>query len=99
LAVRIQTARGQYLLSVIGEPERSEAGAIVTLSLERTDGIERIAFRCAIDAALSAGTAPIEESLAPWIQRQFETLREAALKSIRAEGKLLIVDGKIVDGI
>jgi hypothetical protein len=98
LAVRLQTARGAYLLSVIGEPERSQAGAVVTLNLERTDGIERIAFRCAIGAALAARALPIEESLAPWIQRQFETLREAALKSIRSEGKLLIVDGETSDG-
>ncbi len=35
---------------------------------------------------------PLEDRIAPWIERQFEVLREAALKSIRSEGKLLQVN-------
>jgi len=85
-----------YLLSVVGEPERAGASAVVTLSLERADGIERIAFRCVVGAAMPNDPA-LEDRLAPWIERQFEVLREAALKSIRSEGKLLEIVPEIPD--
>ena len=89
MATRLQTSRGAYTLSVAGEPERSGATVVITLSLERADGIERIAFRCVIGAAMI--DEPLEDRLARWIEPQFEQLREAALKSIRSEGKLLQV--------
>ncbi len=89
--VRLRTARGTYVLSADGEPLRSESSVVVTLTLEHADGIERIAFRCAI-ADRGDRTGAILEMLAPWIERQFEQLREAALKSIRSEGKLLQVE-------
>jgi hypothetical protein len=89
---RLQTPRGVYRLSAIGDPARSDSGAVLTLSLERADGIERITFRCVVRDPTVAGEDSIEKRLAPWIERQFEQLREAALKSIRSEGKLLQVN-------
>ena len=72
---------------------------MITLSLEHTDGIERVAFRCAIRDKVIArrgesglGSDALVERLAPWIEREFERLREAALKSLRSEGKLLQVE-------
>jgi hypothetical protein len=89
---RIQTSRGVYRLSVVGEPERSGATGVLTLSLERADGIERIAFRCVVGASMIDGPVTLEDRLVPWIEGQFEQLREAALKSIRSEGKLLQIE-------
>jgi len=76
---------------VAGEPERSGATGAITLSLQRDDGTERIAFRCVVATSLAGEAAAPADRLAPWIERQFEELREAALKSIRSEGKLLQV--------
>ncbi len=92
MPTRLQTQRGVYLLSVVGEPERAATSGAITLSLERVDGIERIAFRCVVAAAIIDQPVPLEDRIAPWIERQFEVLREAALKSIRSEGKLLQVN-------
>ncbi len=65
---------------------------MLTLSLERADGIEKVALKCCIATSL-LGTADSPEKLieriAPWLEREFEQTREAALKSIRAEHKLL----------
>jgi len=88
----IQTPRGEYRLSVVGEPERSGATAVITLSLDRADGIERIAFRCVLGASMIGEPETLEDRLAPWIESQFEQLREAALRSIRSEGKLLQIE-------
>ncbi len=92
MPARLQTPRGVYLLSAIGERVRSDSGAVITLSLERADGIERITFRCVVADRALTSEGFIEKRLAPWIERQFEQLREAALKSIRSEGKLLQVN-------
>ncbi len=91
MPTRLQTPRGVYRLSVVGEPERSGATGVITLRLERDDGIERIAFRCVVGTSMIGEPLALEDRLAPWIESQFEQLREAALKSIRAEGKLLQV--------
>jgi hypothetical protein len=72
-------------------PAVNNAGAIVlTLALERADGIERVVFRCRIDAAMAGTVAPDDliAKLQPYVEREFETIREAALKSIRSERKL-----------
>src|SRR5271155_449595 len=72
----------------------NEAGAILlTLALEGADGIERVVFRCRIDAGLvgvgtTADPDDLIERLQPWIEREFEMVREAALKSIRSARKL-----------
>ena len=65
---------------------------MLTLSVERADGIEKVALRCRIATALiGADDAPekLIERIAPWLEREFEQTREAALKSIRTERKLL----------
>jgi hypothetical protein len=90
LAIELRTSRGPYRL-IEAAPVASETGAIVlTLALERADGIERVVFRCRIDVALAGTDTPGEliARLRPWIEREFEIVREAALKSIRSERKL-----------
>jgi hypothetical protein len=90
VAVEIRTGRGLYRI-IEAAPAVNNAGAIVlTLALERADGIERVVFRCRIDAAM-AGTAAPDDLIAkiqPHVEREFEMIREAALKSIRSERKL-----------
>jgi hypothetical protein len=73
-------------------PETSPAGIVLTLALERADGIERMVFRCAIAKSLAESDMTPEAlagRIAPWVEREFEQTREAALKSIRAERRLL----------
>jgi len=65
---------------------------VLTLSLERADGIEKVAVRFRIASALIGGSDSPEkliERITPWLEREFEQTREAALKSIRTERKLL----------
>ena len=65
---------------------------MLTLSLERADGIEKVALTFRIATSLiSADDSPekLIERIAPWLEREFEQTREAALKSIRTERKLL----------
>jgi hypothetical protein len=62
--------------------------------LVRADGIERVVFRCRIEGALTDNVTAssidaVIARIAPSIERDFESVREAALKSIRSEGKLL----------
>jgi hypothetical protein len=93
LAVEIRTGRALYRI-IEAAPAATEDGAIVlTLALERADGIERVVFRCRIDAELIDTATPASADdliaqLQPWIEREFEMVREAALKSIRSERKL-----------
>ena len=63
---------------------------LLTLSLERLDGIEKVALQCRIDMALVTGLDSDEVigEVARWIERDFEMTRENALKSIRSERKL-----------
>jgi hypothetical protein len=103
LAATLQTLRGKYRLSLSGEPERSGADLVLTLTMERIDGIERVSFRCVIASAPvdrgsdAADTEKLRERMAPWVERRFEQLREAALKSVRSEGKLLEVGFETAD--
>ena len=65
---------------------------VLTLSLERADGIEKVAVRFRIaNALIGDGDSPekLIERITPWLEREFEQTREAALKSIRTERKLL----------
>ena len=88
----MKTARGIYKIASVGALERTDDSVVLTLSLERADGIEKVALRCRIATSL-IGPADSPEKLiervAPWLEREFEQTREAALKSIRAERKLL----------
>jgi hypothetical protein len=93
MSVELKTPRGVYHLRLAAPAEATDAGIVLPLALERADGIERVAFRCRIEVDAVSGDAvdadALIERIAPAIQRDFETVREAALKSIRAESKLL----------
>ena len=72
--------------------ERTADHVVLTLSLERADGIEKVALRCRIATGLIGSADSSEkliERITPWLEREFEQTREAALKSIRTEHTLL----------
>ena len=87
----LKTARGPYTMKLLKEPETLPDATLLTLSLERQDGIEKVALQCRVDRTLAASLAADEllGKLARWIEREFEMTREYALKSIRSERKLL----------
>jgi hypothetical protein len=91
MSVELKMPRGVYHLRLAAPAEITAAAIILPLVLERADGVERVAFRCRIEgsAANGNGADALIERIAPAIQRDFETVREAALKSIRGERKLL----------
>ena len=88
----LKSARGIYAIASARPLERTADSVALTLSLERADGIERVALRFRIATALiNAFDSPekLIERITPWLEREFEQTREAALKSIRTERKLL----------
>jgi hypothetical protein len=88
----LNTGHGIYAIVSARPIERTADDVVLTLSLERADGIEKVALRCRIANALmpaSDSADRIIERIAPWLEREFEQTREAALKSIRTEHKLL----------
>jgi hypothetical protein len=88
----LKTGRGIYAIVNARPIERTADSLVLTLSLERADGIEKVAFTLRIATSLiSADDSPekLIERIAPWLEREFEQTREAALKSIRTERKLL----------
>ncbi|MGC2495428.1 hypothetical protein [Candidatus Binatus sp.] len=88
----LKTARGIYVIASARPLERNADAVVLTLSLERADGIEKVALRCRIATSLIGATDSPEkliERIAAWLEREFEQTREAALKSIRTERKLL----------
>jgi hypothetical protein len=88
----LNTGRGIYAIVNARPVERNADSVVLTVSLERADGIEKVALRCRIATSLiSADDSPekLIERIAPWLEREFEQTREAALKSIRTERKLL----------
>ncbi len=91
MAVEIVTGRGVYRLLAAAPLEYSNSSVVLTLAMERADGIERVVTRCRIAQEL-AGEPPeadvIIERLKGWLVREFETTREAALKAIRSERRL-----------
>jgi len=100
MAPEFRTGRGLYRLASAAAPESAGEAVVLTLALERADGIERVVFQCRVGRELldhDAGANP--ESLlarvALWVEREFEATREAALKSIRSERKLyeVVFDG------
>ncbi|HYB91846.1 MAG TPA: hypothetical protein VEC38_12460 [Candidatus Binataceae bacterium] len=93
MAISIKTGRGAYALRAASPPERTEHATTVTIALERADGIERVMLKCRIDDDLLAletarSADAIVARLAPWIEREFEQVRDAALKAIRTEHRL-----------
>jgi hypothetical protein len=94
MAIQFSTGRGLYRLASVAPLESDRADVVLTLGLERVDGIERVVFRCRISRALllpndDMNSEALVGRLQPWIEREFEQTREAALKSIRSERKLL----------
>jgi hypothetical protein len=94
MAINLNTGRGVYHLEMAAACDTVGTDLILPLALVRADGIERVTFRCRVEGALTdnARSASIDnliERLAPSIEREFEIIREAALKSIRGERKLL----------
>ena len=91
MPIAINTARGIYSIVNARPPERDASSIVLTLSLERADGIEKVALRVRISNALASSHSPEQliERLAPRLEREFEQTREAALKSIRTERRLL----------
>ena len=88
----MNTARGIYAIASAGPLERNADSVVLTLSIERADGIEKVALRFRIATNLIGAVESPEkliERIAPWLEREFEQTREAALKSIRTERKLL----------
>src|ERR1700682_4316596 len=104
MSIKIDTGRGIYELKSAAPVERSSDSIVLTLRLERADGIEKVALRCKIATSIlqpdeldDLDQLPdklrekLIERLAPWIRREFEMTREAALKSIRTERRLIEV--------
>ncbi len=93
MPLTLNTSRGAYNVSSAAPIEDARETVVVTLSLERTDGIEKVALRCRIAKAIAAGMdeAAVMGRLAQWIERDFEMIRENALKSIRGERRLMEV--------
>ena len=88
----MNTPRGIYAIANARPIERNDDSVVLTLSLERADGIEKVALKFRIATALTGDADSPEkliERIAPWLEREFEQTREAALKSIRTEHKLL----------
>ena len=90
----MKTGRGIYLIANARPIERTPDAVTLTLSLDRADGIEKVALRIRIATSLptpadSASPENLIDRLTPWLEREFEQTREAALKSIRTEHKLL----------
>ncbi len=93
MAFEFKTGRGTYRLAATSAIESDNVGIILPVSIERTDGVERVAFRFRIARGLvPAGGGVNSESLlarlGPWVERRFEAIREAALKSVRSERRL-----------
>ena len=91
MAAEIRTGRGVYRLAAVGQLEYTEADVLLALGMERVDGIERIVIKCRIGRQLLKEPHLAElviEQLKGWIEREFEAIREAALKSIRSERRL-----------
>ena len=93
MTFELKTSRGPYRLSLARPPETLPDATLLTVSLERLDGIEKVALQCRLSSSL-VGNFELDEILrrmASWIERDFEMMRENALKSIRSERKLLVI--------
>jgi hypothetical protein len=91
----LATGRGLYHLSSAAPLEADQNSVTLTLAMERADGIERVAARWRIARTLLAGEPQAEaiiERIKQWLGREFEATREAALKSIRSEHRLLEIN-------
>lgn len=93
MAQEIKTSRGTYRLEMAEGPSRREHCLSFVVNAVRSDGIERLAFRCSVAEELAAALRNSDqnaalERLAPWLVSDFDHLREAALRSVRTERRL-----------
>ncbi len=91
MSAEIVTGRGVYRLLPAAPLEFTNSSILLTLAMERADGIERIVTRWRIARILvnePPGAEVIVERLKEWLAREFESTREAALKTIRTEKRL-----------
>jgi hypothetical protein len=95
LRTTLKTGRGIYAVEDAAPIDRHADSIVLTLKLVRADGIENVALRVKIAASIlhldDESPEKLIEQLAPWLERDFEQTREAALKSIRTEHHLLEV--------
>ena len=93
--VEIRTGRGIYRLVQAAPLECTDDSILLTLAMERADGIERVVCRWRIARQLitepPVGDA-IVDRLRDWLGREFEATREAALKAIRSERRLYEIE-------
>jgi hypothetical protein len=93
LPTTLKTGRGIYAVESAAPIERSADSIVLTLKLVRSDGIENVALRVKIATSIlrAANDSPekLIERLTQWLEREFEQTREAALKTIRTERRLL----------
>ena len=91
VTTELRTGRGLYRLVVAAPSHDDHNDRVLTLALERADGIERVVVICRVAIELIAPDQDDDHLLAtltPWVERDFEQVREAALKTIRSERKL-----------
>ena len=92
MAISIPTGRGIYLVGLAGKIEAEGATIILPIKLEHQGGLERIALLCRIewagDESASDQGERMIELVASLIERDFERVREQALKSIRNDKRL-----------
>jgi hypothetical protein len=103
VAQSIKTGRGTYHLKSAAPPEYGGDTWTLTIALERADGIEKIALRCRVpapaenDGGESFALEKLFRHIALRIERDFEHLREEALKSIRTDRRLFEVAFDAID--
>jgi hypothetical protein len=99
VTVELKTGRGDYRLTLAGPPKVSRSateGFTLALTFDRVDGLERVGLLCTIarDLLEKVDVNDVDALLvriAPWFEREFEQVREAALRSIRADGRPHVV--------
>jgi hypothetical protein len=92
VAIELTTSRGRYRIVAVTPLEEEPGEIALTVALERADGIERVVLRFRVirdQLNPPPATEPFLARLRPWVEHEFEQTREAALKSIRTERKLL----------
>lgn len=104
VAIDLRTSRGLYRVIAAAPLEEYPDGIALTVAIERADGIERVVLRLRVARELIDRDQPEAQPLterfaaepliaraAPWLEREFEPVREAALKSIRTDHRLFEV--------
>jgi hypothetical protein len=91
MSVEIVTGRGVYRLVAAAPLEYSETDVVLTLAIERADGVERFVIRCRLPATWVRGQVTMDvilNRLKDRFAQNFETIRELSLKAIRSERRL-----------